>query len=100
MTPEDFKKLDTQKKAHHLSLLYFKGHCFSHGRPSSGYFKLRSTFLKANDGDLTEMYMYLLDNGERPPLKDLWQSCRLFNESKRQNHVASDYERVDAHELL
>jgi hypothetical protein len=100
MTPKEFQKLDIKKKAHHLSLLYFKGKCFCGRRPTPDYFKLRNTFLKAPEGDLTEMYTYLLDTKDRPPLTELWNCCRLHNEAKLQSHAVSDYERADVYELL
>lgn len=100
MTPKEFRKLDTKKKAHHLSILYFKGDCFCNGRPSKEYFKLRQTFLKADEGDLTEMYMYLLDTESRPPLSDLWRCCRQYNQNKSQNHQVRDYKKVSIDELL
>ena len=66
MTPKEFRGLPISKKAHRLTMLYFKGKCFQHGKPTPAYFKLRSTFLKAKEADLVDMYSYLLDVDERP----------------------------------
>ena len=99
MTPIEFSKLDIKKQAHHLTLLYFKGQCFQRGKPVTGYFQLRSTFLKAKQEDLNEMFLYLSGTNERPSLKELWQGCKLWNQEKIQSHAVSDYEPLSVEEL-
>lgn len=99
MTPKEFRELPMNKKAHALTKLYFKGECFRHGTPTPAYFKLRSTFLKAKESDLTDMYSYLLSTDDRPILKELWSKCHQWLVESQQNHVASDYERISVDEL-
>lgn len=99
MTPIEFSKLDIKKQAHRLTLLYFKGQCFQCGKPVTGYFQLRSTFLKAKQEDLTEMFLYLSGTDDRPPLKELWQGCKLWNQEKIQDHAVGDYEPLSVEEL-
>lgn len=100
MTPSDFNALDIKKKAHWLTLKYFNGDCFEHRRPTQGYFKVRSTFLKAKESDLTEMFLFLSGTDNRPALKELWHGCRQWNQEKLQKHPVSDYEPIDIKELL
>ena len=80
-------------------MLYFKGYCFNHGKPTSDYFKLRNAFLKAKEADLTDMYSYLLSTEDRPVLKELWAKSHQWNLEQIQNHNASDYERIGIDEL-
>lgn len=80
-------------------MLYFKGHCFNHGKPTSDYFKLRNAFLKAKEADLTDMYAYLLSTDDRPILKELWAKSHQWNLEQIQNHNASDYEKISVDEL-
>lgn len=80
-------------------MLYFKGHCFNHGKPTSDYFKLRNAFLKAKEADLTDMYAYLLSTEDRPVLKELWAKSHQWNLEQIQNHNASDYEKISVDEL-
>lgn len=99
MKPSEFKKMPIGKKAHHLTLLYFKGKCFRNGRPIPDYFKLRKTFLKARESDLVDMYLYLTGTSDRPELSFLWKNCHTWNEQKRQAHETSDYKPVSIDEL-
>lgn len=80
-------------------MLYFKGHCFNHGKPTTDYFKLRNAFLKAKEADLTDMYAYLLSTDDRPVLKELWAKSHQWNLEQIQNHNASDYEKISVDEL-
>lgn len=100
MTPSEFSKLTQKKQSHHLTLLYFKGKCFKNGRPIADYFKVRATFLKAKQDDLNEMYLFLSISDSRPPLKELWNGCKLWNQERMQNHKASDYKPIGVDELL
>lgn len=99
MTPRQFRELPVSKKAHRLVMLYFKGHCFNHGKPTPDYFKLRNAFLKAKEADLTDMYAYLLSTDDRPILKELWSKSHQWNLEQIQNHNASDYEKISVDEL-
>lgn len=80
-------------------MLYFKGHCFNHGKPTKDYFALRNAFLKAKEADLTDMYSYLLSTDNRPALKELWAKSHQWNIEQIQNHNASDYEKISVDEL-
>lgn len=99
MTPREFRELPTNKKAHRLVMLYFKGQCFNHGRPTKDYFTLRGAFLKAKEADLTDMYAYLLSTEDRPVLKELWSKCHQWNLEQIQDHKVSDYDRISVNEL-
>lgn len=99
MTPREFRGLPLNKKAHILTKFYFKGECFRHGTPTPAYFALRSTFLKAKESDLTDMYTYLLNTEDRPVLKELWAKSHQWNLEQIQDHKVSDYKEISVDEL-